>query len=299
MSSKPAFTLIELLIVVAIIALLVSILLPSLSAARDLALAAACAANQHTLTLAAAYYAADFDGWYGSPNIVYNYPGFSTLPYPSQFLTPDNKRGFGMDSWATQGDHFAALAYIPWTMKNYQGVKGSDTLTCPVALKAFSGMRVYRQSQESYGELESHYFFSCLSFGEYWSKDKPPPRTNNNSWGPYKPERLTDLANTFYLGDALAFMPTYPDYNSDLAFWYRFEPWAAGSKSTCFGSVVDYAGSVWANTIGMPHWYYHTYGPIGSCWDGHTETVQPPDLSTDTIRKSLRARLTKDGTVNP
>ncbi|HUU97412.1 MAG TPA: prepilin-type N-terminal cleavage/methylation domain-containing protein [Phycisphaerae bacterium] len=55
-----AFTLLELLVVVAVIGLLISILLPSLSSARAQARAAKCLANLHVLGQGLALYAADY-----------------------------------------------------------------------------------------------------------------------------------------------------------------------------------------------------------------------------------------------
>ncbi|HVX86629.1 MAG TPA: prepilin-type N-terminal cleavage/methylation domain-containing protein [Phycisphaerae bacterium] len=59
---RSGFTLIELLVVVAIIALLISILLPSLARARDQAKKTACASNLHQLGIALTTYTAEFDG---------------------------------------------------------------------------------------------------------------------------------------------------------------------------------------------------------------------------------------------
>jgi len=60
---NPGFTLIELLVVVAIIALLISILLPSLQAAREEAQAAACMSNEHQLYAAIAMYQQESQDW--------------------------------------------------------------------------------------------------------------------------------------------------------------------------------------------------------------------------------------------
>ena len=60
---KKAFTLVELLVVVAIIALLVSILLPSLNKAKNLARLIKCQTNLHAVGRAMCMYAADNDGW--------------------------------------------------------------------------------------------------------------------------------------------------------------------------------------------------------------------------------------------
>ena len=65
-SAKPpkGFTLIELLVVISIIALLISILLPALSAAREASRTVACASNLKQLGLANALYQNDFDQYF-------------------------------------------------------------------------------------------------------------------------------------------------------------------------------------------------------------------------------------------
>ena len=69
-TSPRGFTLIELLVVVAIIALLVSILLPSLRQARELARRAVCQANLHHVGSAVQMYATENVGW--SPTLSHN-----------------------------------------------------------------------------------------------------------------------------------------------------------------------------------------------------------------------------------
>lgn len=66
MKRKTSFTLIELLIVIAIIAILAGMLLPALNAAREKARALSCSNNLSQLMKTQIFYADDFDG-----NIVY------------------------------------------------------------------------------------------------------------------------------------------------------------------------------------------------------------------------------------
>ncbi len=81
MRNKRGFTLIELLVVVAIIALLISILLPSIESARAQARSVVCNTKLHDMHTAQNNYAVQFSDWIpGSPatsggHLAYNYQG--------------------------------------------------------------------------------------------------------------------------------------------------------------------------------------------------------------------------------
>ena len=91
LSSKSAFTLVELLIVIAILALLVSILVPGLQSARAQAKAGVCGSNLRQLALANELYANDREHRYcpGAANIMTKnlHRWHGTREHPSQPFT--------------------------------------------------------------------------------------------------------------------------------------------------------------------------------------------------------------------
>jgi prepilin-type N-terminal cleavage/methylation domain-containing protein/prepilin-type processing-associated H-X9-DG protein len=133
--TKSGFTLVELLVVIGIIALLISILLPSLQAARRQADTVKCLSSLRQIGMAFQFYERDFKG--AVPTVVQYYPDLGTNPMPKPaksndywidrlmpYFTKSGKMNFNITK---QQDFDAARKTVFWGCPAWEGWMGPSS----------------------------------------------------------------------------------------------------------------------------------------------------------------------------
>lgn len=129
MLRRRAFTLVELLVVIGIIALLVAILLPALNAAREQAVKTRCLSTLRQFALANSMYADEFKDWYLPAKWGYSTPGPDWPPLPAGLEPPSH----GSLTWPNN------TAYIRLLSEVSTGGRIKEGLSCPKATLAQDG----------------------------------------------------------------------------------------------------------------------------------------------------------------
>lgn len=175
-TARRAFTLIEVLVVVAIIALLVAILLPSLSAARDQAASVVCKTRLKELYNGHAFYAQEYKQFFP------HYEWWLWDAHPTSWSSPENL------GWYTNGQVYTKSGGTWWSDSSrwveyghiYKYMKSKDVYFCPKdKLRrigvAIGGGAYGNKPMTSYSRLlETHNLALGHALGTSWGNSQAP-----------------------------------------------------------------------------------------------------------------------------
>lgn len=154
-----AFTLIEVLVVVAIISILIAILIPTLASARHSAIGITCLSNQRQIMIAVGSYAADHDGFIPYGPVEKNggmFNGIDDLYIINGMPTSLLSDRFGRDVGAgLLLDYLSETPEVLFCPGSDQEIIAEEQLEKVGSDNAISGY-IYRHGSNSLAELNDH-----------------------------------------------------------------------------------------------------------------------------------------------
>lgn len=192
---QGAFTLVELLVVIGIIALLIGILLPALSKARQAAAKSACGSNQRQIMLAILMFANEHQNRLPGPCIA-------SINDPA-LVNPTSASGTTslMTQWSA-GDSYSTdrnLASLDLLQRYVGGVGSSKVYICPAAREMWDRASPSNPTSEFFGKTLGYGYmvnntnqtkstFPGWLFGTYNRKEKNPDQWADSpqDWTPKK-----------------------------------------------------------------------------------------------------------------
>jgi prepilin-type processing-associated H-X9-DG protein/prepilin-type N-terminal cleavage/methylation domain-containing protein len=263
-----AFTLVELLVVIGIIALLIAILLPSLAAARRAAMMVSCASNQRQIGIAVLTFAQDHKGY--AP-----LAGFLNFDASPDSLTDSSMRRYAYMR-LSNGRHKPAP--FPAALAPYMGYQGdlTDYDGISAAFQGSSGLaRIFRCGSAAERQKLGRFIedggdgtYAPGIYADYavneavlgWQVGTPTPRLHGQI------DKAVTASETLLLGDGQPRTEWAPDDVPDnYLVWYNY----LGGKST-LGDALRYTNGGTPSVFDLNR---HNGRMNVLLLDGHVEAV--------------------------
>ena len=259
--STAGFTLVELLVVIGIIALLISILLPGLNAARKQAQIAKCLSNLRQIGNAQQIYMAENKGW--------------AVPH---FIGPGGQTPNVRQAWPNNNSFRLALGAHPWVDGNGYGNRFAPGLACPAAEQAHDqatpkGAPI--QLSYGYNQVDDRRHAGGGGFGSMFYK--PSPGTTPDAKLTFKGRLATKVLNPS--GKAM-FVDALGAHVNRFASAYHANPAAAADmmderKDGGDVTYVHYRHGRTADRVNVLFWDGHA----GTLPRGDVEARHPTDTA--------------------
>ena len=267
------FTLIEMLVVVSIIALLTSLLIPTLRGARSQAHTAQCLSNQRSLALAMRLYVDSFNNYLpGSPNTS----GCGARQEPPETSVATNAFDYGSPLLA-----FMNMS-VPANRADRQELTRQGVFKCPSNTHESEPWTGYQSIPDAadFATSQASSYLTCWNFllaGDGYAGAKVASGVSywlyGASWGELLPNnylpKITVIgfpAQKIFLADAAR----YVDGSGQFSYDIGYDLFGAGSYSG--------AGAWWIDSreygLGSPaadYSYRHNDGIAAAFYDGHCE----------------------------
>jgi prepilin-type N-terminal cleavage/methylation domain-containing protein/prepilin-type processing-associated H-X9-DG protein len=201
---KRGFTLVELLVAIAIIAVLIAILLPSLSKARQAAMTVACQSNLRQIYIGVTSYTADWNGWLP----VLQFGGDPT----NATQIPWKDAGGGKHGWVhpnvliSGGGNYGNGSYPPYLGDVTPATPGGlpAVFGCPTQMADVGGMgNVNLRGSYSFNEyLLGNPIGADASLGSAVVQIPPPLQYSPGNFGCYRLTKSVHTAELYLFADA-------------------------------------------------------------------------------------------------